>query len=81
MIFYEPSGLSPLDAGDLARSANIGKAAVFEPRAGERELTFEFRGGELFDKETGSRWNILGQAVEGSLKGESLPPVFHTQAF
>ena len=81
VIFYEPSGLSPLDAGDLARSANIGTAAVFEPTAGERELTFEFRDGELFDKETGSRWNILGQAVEGALKGESLPPVFHTQAF
>ncbi|MBI4201002.1 MAG: DUF3179 domain-containing protein, partial [Chloroflexi bacterium] len=32
------------------------------------------------DRQTGSRWNLLGQAVEGSLKGQRLPPLFHTQS-
>ena len=33
------------------------------------------------DDETGSIWNILGQAVEGPLSGQKLNPVVHTNIF
>ena len=80
VIFYEPSGLSALDAAALVRSRSVGTASVFLPEAADQKLTFEFRDEAFFDKETGSRWNILGQAVEGRLKGETLPSLFHSQS-
>ena len=32
-------------------------------------------GGKFLDLETGSEWNILGQAVDGPLAGSSLAPI------
>lgn len=81
VIFYEPSGLSPLDNAALERSRSVGTATVFVPQAAGRELSFKLVDGAFVDMETGSRWNILGQAEEGPLKGVALPSLFHTQAF
>ena len=36
---------------------------------------------ESWTKETGSEWNILGQAVAGPLTGAQLPPVLHGNHF
>ena len=33
------------------------------------------------DRETGSRWNVLGRAVAGPLKGKQLEGVPHAQHF
>jgi len=44
-------------------------------------LEFELRDGRFFDKQTGSEWNIGGQAVEGPLKGKSLKPVLSCVGF
>lgn len=38
-------------------------------------LTFERSGGTVKDAETGSSWNILGEATDGELKGKSLTHV------
>jgi len=38
-------------------------------------LTFERSGGTFKDAETGSSWNILGEATDGELKGKSLTHV------
>ncbi len=37
--------------------------------------TFEVRGGQIFDAETGSQWRIDGRAVAGPLHGRRLQPV------
>ena len=51
-------------------------------RAGERELTFEQRGDQLVDLETGSIWDpALGLALEGPLKGEVLQPIPGSTAY
>jgi hypothetical protein len=39
---------------------------------GRRVLTFEAAGDGFADRETGSRWNLLGQAIEGPFKGARL---------
>jgi hypothetical protein len=40
------------------------------------------RSGERFvDEQTGSTWNVLGEAVEGPLVGERLEPVPHVDTF
>ncbi|MGH2635415.1 MAG: DUF3179 domain-containing (seleno)protein [Actinomycetota bacterium] len=48
---------------------------AYDPRLEDRRLTFE-RGSDGFvDNETGSRWSIEGEAVEGALAGNRLRAV------
>jgi hypothetical protein len=54
---------------------------VFRTEAAGRALTFRTEGDDFVDDETGSRWNILGKAVDGPLAGEELTPVFHGDHF
>ncbi len=54
---------------------DVGSSGVYNPELDGELLTFEFDGDGFVDQETGSRWNILGQAVEGPLAGEQLEKV------
>ena len=49
--------------------------AVFQPEASGQALTFELRDGAIVDQQTGSVWNLAGQAIGGPLEGEQLRPV------
>ena len=60
---------------------DVGSAAVYEPFADGRKLTFEARDGRIVDVETGSTWNILGEAVDGELAGKRLKTVRHGNDF
>jgi len=56
--------------------ASSGAAAAYEPRVGEISLEFEskLKDFKVVDTTTGSTWNLLlGEAVEGTLKGKRLP--------
>jgi Protein of unknown function (DUF3179) len=44
-------------------------------------LTFTPRGTGFRDAQTGSMWNVLGQAAAGPLKGHRLRPVTHLDTF
>ena len=44
---------------------------------GRVPLTFTRNGASFMDEKTGSIWNLLGQAVEGELRGKRLTPVPH----
>lgn len=50
-----------------------GAAAYFTELDGE-ELSFSARGERVVDEETGSRWNLMGEAVDGPLEGRTLEP-------
>ena len=73
--------VSPLDAPVIDSSRDVGTAAAFDPRLDGRRLSFERRGDAFVDRETRSRWDIAGRAVEGELAGERLRPVRHDQQF
>ena len=79
VLFYEPRGLSNLDTFKLEEARSVGTASVFVPRVDEMELTFEFKDNGFEDRETGSRWNMLGQAISGPLEGGALPFFFNNQ--
>ena len=81
VVLFQPGTTSALDAASFADSREVGSSGVFEPVAGGRALTLVWRGGAFVDVETGSRWNLLGQAVSGSLAGSQLPMVVHTDTF
>lgn len=60
-----------------------GTGVVFHRTLHDQTLTFRLETGlTLVDDQTGSRWNgLTGQALEGPLKGETLPRVKSTSAF
>ena len=66
------TALSALDKSDIVESREIPAAAAFSADIDGRMLTFESVDGNIVDTETGSRWNALGQAVEGKLAGKRL---------
>ena len=80
-VFFKPGTVSALDGRLIRDSDDIGAAGLYDARLDGRVLTFEFDGGEIVDAQTGSSWNILGQAVSGPLIGRKLEPIAHTNSF
>jgi hypothetical protein len=72
VVFARGGMASPLDAREMAEGRPIAAATAFERRLEARVLEFEARDGRFFDRETGSEWNILGEAITGPLKGRRL---------
>lgn len=60
---------------------DVGATGVFDPNLNGEKLTFAVIDGSIVDNETGSSWNILGQATDGPLAGESLTPIVHGDHF
>ena len=80
VVLYVGGTLSPF-IGDNLTKRPVGSTAVYEPFVNGQKLTFEVQEDVIVDRETGSRWNILGQAVEGPLEGDQLAPVLHGNHF
>ena len=70
-----------LDGGSIASSRDVGATGVYERAVDGRTLTFRANGDGFVDVETGTRWNLLGQAIGGTLKGRTLTPVVHVDVF
>jgi hypothetical protein len=82
VVLWAPGTASALDAPRVADGREVGASGVFDRRLGDRTLTFAPDGdGSFRDRETGSRWNILGQALAGPLAGEALEPLPHGDYF
>lgn len=81
VVWVLPGAVSALDAGSVAGGREVGATGVFEPVAGDRALSFERDGDDFVDDETGSRWNVLGEAVDGPLEGTVLEAVAHVDTF
>jgi hypothetical protein len=83
VVFYEPGLRSALDAGELARSREVGSGVAFRRALDGRVLTFRAGAapGLYVDRETGSTWTVLGRAVAGPLEGRALAPVVHFVPF
>lgn len=80
-VFFTPGTASALGARVIAEAEDVGATGVFDPNLDGRKLTFSFDGGDIVDDQTGSTWNILGQAVEGPLAGRQLQPIVHGDHF
>lgn len=82
VVLYSPAVRTVQDAGKIAEGREVGSAGVFVPEVDGRRLTLERVGeGRFRDRETGSLWSAFGQALDGPLSGERLPPVLSTQGF
>ncbi len=81
VVWVEPGVVSALDSSAVSAGREVGATGVFVPEADGQDLTFERADDGFIDDQTGSRWNVLGQAVGGPLEGSSLEPVAHLDTF
>ncbi len=81
VIFWKNGQASALDTSDIAAGRDIGTVGVFSPILDGRELTFSAEGTTFVDAETGTTWNVLGDAVSGPLEGQALEPVTFVRTF
>ena len=81
VVFFQQGTASALDTRRVSDGRDVGASGVFRSETPDQPLTFRAEGDEIIDNETGSRWNILGKAVEGPLAGEELTPVVHGDHF
>ncbi len=82
VVFHLPGLASALESGSVDGGRDVGQTGVFVATAPDgSELTFTSDGESFTDDQTGSTWNVLGQALEGELAGERLAPVNHLDTF
>lgn len=75
VIFYAPGQVSALDKGVIEDSKEVGSAAMFSPVVDGETLTFSYNDGVITDDQTGSQWNIFGEAISGELEGTQLEKI------
>jgi cytochrome c biogenesis protein CcdA/peroxiredoxin len=81
-IFWGGDTADALDSANIAEGDPIGTGIAFDRRVGGDVLTFTANGDDTFtDAETGSTWDLLGQATAGPLAGEELDTVVHRNDF
>jgi hypothetical protein len=81
VVFFKPGTVSALDGSSIQKSQDVGATGVFDPNLNGQRLTFRPDGDNIVDNETGSQWNILGEATRGPLKGSKLTPIVHANHF
>ena len=81
VVFFKSGTTSALDKSSIKLSRDVGATGVFDPNLDGQKLTFRAGGDNIMDNETGSVWNILGQAIEGPLAGKELTRIVHADHF
>ena len=81
VVFHDEGAASALDSSAISESRDVGATGVFDPTIDNRRLHFHYESGEFVDDETGSHWNILGQAISGPFRGKQLKLIMHGDYF
>jgi hypothetical protein len=75
LILSRIGTLSVLDQSQIGKSRKIPSATAFGRRIDGETLDFFVDNAAIFDQQTRSTWNILGQAIAGPLSGAQLEPL------
>lgn len=75
VVLWQGGTASALDQVTVAGGRDVGAANAFSREIDGQTLTFEFTGTAILDRETKSKWDVLGHAIDGQLKGKSLTPI------
>jgi hypothetical protein len=82
VVLWSPGATSAVDTRDIVDGRDIGQTGVFRRDLDGQTLTFRSSPDNVFtDAETGSTWNVSGQATSGPLAGKRLTPIPHTVVF
>lgn len=80
-VFWEAGTASALNTGEIASGRDVGAAAAYLRTLDGQTLTFTVEDGSIVDEQTGSEWNVLGEAVSGELAGAQLEEVVSINHF
>ncbi len=81
VLWHAAGQRSALDDEKIGDGQEIGTVGVFDPRLRGRRLTFSAEQNGFRDDQTGSTWNVLGEATAGPLQGRRLQPITHLDTF
>jgi hypothetical protein len=82
VALWQPGAASALDKFSIDISRDIGMAALYNRKLGNRVLTFKADDkGLIQDEQTKSTWNVFGTAIAGELKGQGLQPMIAAPHF
>ncbi|MFZ1546641.1 MAG: DUF3179 domain-containing (seleno)protein [Candidatus Nitrotoga sp.] len=81
VILWTEGNASALDARNIPEGCEVGSAVAYSRSLDSQILGFEFKDGKILDAQTGSEWNIFGQAVTGELAGKQLTPLVSINHF
>jgi hypothetical protein len=81
VVFWTPGTASALDSAAIAQGRDVGAANAFSRELDGQLLTFRLDGDRITDEQTGSEWNVLGEAISGELEGRQLTPVVSINHF
>lgn len=81
VVFWDSGTASALDANIIADGRDVGAVNAFSRELDGQVLTFSFDSGKIIDEDTGSEWDVLGQAIGGPLAGSQLTPVVGVNHF
>lgn len=81
VVLWTPGTASALDAPLVADGRDVGAAASYSRVLDGQTLDFAVTGDAIVDAQTGSRWDGLGRAVDGPLKGKQLTEVVGANHF
>lgn len=81
VVIWQPGLASALDNSSIAEGQDVGASGVFDRSLNGQTLTFVKDGDNIVDEQTGSTWNIFGQAVAGELARQSLTPLVKVDHF
>lgn len=82
VALWQPGAVSALDDSIIDNSRDVGMAALYARQLGDRLLTFRLSAdGRITDEQTGSIWNVFGEAEFGDLRGSSLQPLIANPHF
>lgn len=75
VVFFEEGMSSSLSEAEIGTARDIGSVGVFSRILDGRHLEFDVADdGIVRDAQTGSTWNIRGEATAGELQGSALEP-------
>ncbi len=82
VVFHRPGLASALESAQIDGGRDVGQTGVFVAESADGTgLSFTADGDGFVDDQTGSTWNVVGQAVAGPLQGEQLQAVSHLDTF
>ena len=81
VIFWKAGQSSALDQADVASGRDVGTVGVFSSVFDGQQLTFQAEGDGFVDEQTGTTWNVLGDATDGPLAGNTLEPITFVRTF
>ncbi|MDQ7027652.1 MAG: DUF3179 domain-containing protein [Anaerolineae bacterium] len=78
VAMWQPGTAAMMDNVVVDNSRDIGTASLYSREVDGRVLTFSYDAASntITDNETGSEWNLFGEAISGELEGAKLQQMF-----